>query len=92
MQAKPQNHVTRALEAAFSGHDVVPELPVLERSQVERLEKLYPPRCIGRMENAEEHLRYAGMVELVANLRVRFEQTRTDPEEGDPLLDGESAR
>ncbi|WP_269929950.1 hypothetical protein [Aminobacter sp. HY435] len=92
MQAKPQNHVTRAMEAAFSGHDVLPELPVLERQQIERLERLYPPRCLGRADTVEEHLRYAGMVEFVANLRARFEQVRTDPEEGDPILDGEPAR
>lgn len=87
---RPSNHVTRALEAALSGGDKVPELPLLERSQLERLERLFPPRCLGRMDTTEEHLRYAGMVELVENLRARFEAAHGEDDDGtDPMLDGE---
>lgn len=93
MASKPQNHVTRSLEEFFSGPDVIPSLPVLDRHHIEQLEKLYAPRCLGRTETAEDHLRYAGAVELVARLRARFEDGQGDGAEGgDVLTDGEDAQ
>lgn len=89
MRPRPSNHVTRAMEAARSGDNKVPELPLLDRYQLERLEELYPHRCLGRMDTVEEHLRYAGMVELVDNLRARFEAAHDDDDSTDPLKDGE---
>jgi len=94
MARKPQNHVTRGQDAFLSGEDIKFSLPLLERHHIERLEALFPPRCLGRSENAEEHLRYAGMVELVQNLRIRFDDKHADAgDEGvDPETDGENAQ
>lgn len=92
MASKPQNHVTRSLEEFFSGPDVTPQLPLLDRTQLEQLEALYPPRCLDRSETAEDHLRYAGAVELVQRLRVRFEDKQgVEAEEADPMQAGEDA-
>lgn len=44
--------------------------PTFTEEQVAFLEKLFPPRCVGRRESAEDHLRYAGMVDLVALMRA----------------------
>lgn len=43
--------------------------PTFSDSQVSFLERLYPARCIGRSESAEDHLRHAGMVELIERMR-----------------------
>lgn len=88
---KPQNHVTRQLDAFRSGEDKVAMLPVLERAQMDRLEELYPPRCLARTDTVEDHLRYAGMVELVANLRARRETHEADNTEEPDLAGAERA-
>lgn len=87
MTQRPTNHVTRAIDAFRSGPVV--ELPKLDEAAMLRLEALYPPRCLGRSETVEEHLRYCGMVELVANLRACLEQDDTD--NTDPERYGERA-
>ena len=43
--------------------------PRLTADQVEQLENKFPPRCLGKGESVEDHLRYAGKVELIALLR-----------------------
>jgi hypothetical protein len=43
--------------------------PKFNDVQVEFLEGMFPPRCLGLHESVEDHLRYAGKVELVAVLR-----------------------
>jgi hypothetical protein len=70
-QRKPQNSVTRRTDALMSGIDFTDRLPVLESAKVSVLESLFPPRTKGRSETEDEHLRYAGMVELVERLRAR---------------------
>lgn len=50
-------------------HGKTDHWPTFTEVQVSFLEKLFPPRCVGRRESAEDHLRYAGMVDLVAMLR-----------------------
>lgn len=69
---KPRNHVTDSQQAFFAGPDLVPGLPVLPAEAVEKLEEMFPARCLQRHETAEEHLRYAGKVELVGMLRNRL--------------------
>ncbi len=50
--------------------DLTPEpWPNFTDVQVSFLEKMYPPRCIGREEQIEDHIRYAAKVELIAQLR-----------------------
>ena len=51
-------------------------LPDLSRDLIEDLEENYPPRCKTPEESLEDHLRYAGMVELIDVLRQRHEWTR----------------
>jgi hypothetical protein len=69
---KPRNHVTDSLQAFLAGPDITPDLPVLAAEVVEKLEQMFPPRCLQRNETAEEHLRYAGKVELVEMFRNRL--------------------
>lgn len=78
---RPVNHVTRALDAFRGGPVSSADLPKLDEAQIRRLEELYPPRCLSRSETVEEHLRYCGMAELVANLRARLQS-----EEGEDTL------
>lgn len=70
---RPENHVTRALDA-FRDPQGISHLPILEERQLQVLENLYPPACLGRSDTVEEHLRYAGKVELVASLRAAAER------------------
>lgn len=93
-QPKPTNSVTRRMEAMMSGPDVTDQLPIMESGQVATLEKLYPPRTLGRSESAEEHLRYAGKVELIEGLRARSDNhfanlSADDDGEGDDLAGAE---
>ncbi len=40
------------------------------------LEQHYPPRCKDPTETLEEHLIYAGQVQLITDLRIRFDWTQ----------------
>lgn len=73
-QRKPRNHVTDQQQAFLAGPDLTEKLPVFTRESLEALEALFPPRCLGRGESAEDHLRYAGKAELVEMLRNRHDQ------------------
>jgi hypothetical protein len=39
---------------------------------LDQLEELYPPRCRRPDESEREHERYAGKVDLIAELKARF--------------------
>lgn len=73
------------------------DLPVLDRHQLEKLEKIFPPRCIGAQEDPIAAHRYAAVVELVVRLRNAFEahepvsQSEQGGDHFNPL-DGERAR
>lgn len=43
--------------------------PTFTDPQVAFLERMFPARCLGLREQVEDHLRYAGKVDLVAQLR-----------------------
>lgn len=50
--------------------ELVPEnWPRFTEEQVTFLEKLYPARCISPRETIEDHIRYAGKVDLIASMR-----------------------
>lgn len=51
--------------------------PRFTEEQVAFLEKLYPARCIGTQEQIELHLRYAGKVDLIAQMREHVPGTIT---------------
>jgi hypothetical protein len=51
-------------------------IPNTVESLIRELETLYPPRCILVGERPEDAHRYAGAVELVADLRVRLNWTQ----------------
>lgn len=40
------------------------------------LERNYKPRCLGEQEAVEDHLRYAGKVDLVEQLRSMYENAQ----------------
>lgn len=44
--------------------------PAFTEAQVSFLEELFPARCIGHTESIEDHIRYAGKVDLIAQLRA----------------------
>lgn len=82
-QQKPRNHVTDQQQAFLAGPDLTEKLPVFSRESLEALEGLFPPLCLGRGESVEDHLRYAGKVELVEMLRNRHDQWAQAQVEGD---------
>lgn len=53
-------------------------IPNSAEELIEDLEEHYPPRCIEPMETLEDAHRYAGMVELIQNLRARLEYTKEE--------------
>ena len=71
---KPTNHVTRAIAENLRLIGKQGQMPEVPKALLEYLEKQYPPRCLQATETVEEHLRYAGMVDLVADMRFRFDQ------------------
>lgn len=50
-------------------------LPESVEELLEDLETHYPPRCKDPLETLEQHLNYAGQVQLVADLRIRYDWT-----------------
>jgi hypothetical protein len=59
------------------------DLPVLTREDLTRLQAQFPPRCLGIRETVEDHLRYAGKVELIEALVRRREDILKSPESTD---------
>jgi hypothetical protein len=78
MRDKPQNHVTRAMQFPADqgergrGGGRVPDLT---HQLLDALEERYPPRCLGTQETVEQHLRYAGVVAFIAQLRKEYSDT-----------------
>lgn len=70
-QSKPTNHVTARQDAMFGPLDNTDKLPVLDNETLEQIEAAYPPRTKRRNESNDEHLIYAGKVELIEELRHR---------------------
>ncbi len=62
--------IQEVLKGEGRGPVVWPDIP---EDLVVFLEELYPPRCLERHQTVEDHLRYAGMVELVADMRHHME-------------------
>ncbi len=53
-------------------------LPESVAGLLEDLETHYPPRCKDPSESLEQHLHYAGQVQLIADLRTRYDWTRQE--------------
>jgi hypothetical protein len=51
-------------------------LPDTVEDLIKELETLYPPRCVAVGDTLEAAHRYAGSVELIEALRIRFNWTR----------------
>ena len=51
-------------------------LPETVEALLEDLETHYPPRCKDPSETLEQHCNYAGQVQLIADLRIRYDWTR----------------
>lgn len=74
-------------------------IPYVTESLVEALEALFPPRCLKVGESVEQHLRYAGKVELIALLRANclaspkaLELNEDDDALIDEMVEHEAAR
>lgn len=71
---RPQNHVTRAMDAARMNFAANPDpeggYPYVPAKLLERFEADYPPRCKEIGESDEAHQRYAGVVDFIKNLRA----------------------
>ncbi len=87
---RPHNHVVGRESAVTT-----PQLPLLERHQLERLRRQFPPRCKSPGEDIEQHAHYAGKVSLIADLVAVWRDTQHDDnsleDQMDPLRDGERA-
>jgi hypothetical protein len=68
-QGKPQNHVTRGLEQRGRDRVDASSFPHFPQHLLDALIRLYPPRCLGPGERVEDHLRYAGKVDLIAAIQ-----------------------
>lgn len=52
------------------------EWPDIDGELLAYLEGAYPPRCIQPGERFEDHVRYAGKVELIAAMRSQYDARR----------------
>jgi hypothetical protein len=50
-------------------------LPKDTGTLLDHLDALYPPRCRKPDESEREHERYAGKVDLIAELKARFQRS-----------------
>ena len=90
MVSRPQNHVTKELGQRFL--EKGSPCPDLTEPLLAWLEAHYPARCLGPRETVEDHLRYAGKVELIATLRAQLtERLDTDEHLSPDLLQAVSA-
>lgn len=55
------------------------------RELIEDLEEAFPPQCKDPNESLEQHARYAGRVELISELRTRYDWTQENARAGDLL-------
>jgi hypothetical protein len=70
-------HVSPRLVENLVGPEA--EWPIFTDAQVAWLEKAFPNRVIERHESIEDHIRYAGAVDLITILRSRVPgSVRTD--------------
>jgi hypothetical protein len=51
--------------------------PTFTDAQIGWLEKVFPARCMTRTETVEDHLRYAGAVDLISIMRSRVMDPNT---------------
>jgi hypothetical protein len=66
---------------------VTPEIP---KDLMQWLEASFPPLCFtgNSQEQLMAHVRYSGMVELVARLRGLFDQQEEERQEDQRIMDG----
>jgi hypothetical protein len=86
MATRPQNHVTRAADARRANLETQSPGPGLIPDRViDYYAAAYPPRCIRPGETLEDHLRYAGKVDLVEAMRSHndlYRRPDADPQPG----------
>jgi hypothetical protein len=83
MVTRPSNHVTQDLARRY--REAGASCPDLTEAMLVWLEEYFPARCLGPRETVEDHLRYAGKVELVAVLRAQLNERSEGNEHLDPL-------
>lgn len=87
MTSRPNNHVTRALDARLSAGPAVQwrTMPPVSDDFVAWLQENFSPRCKEPGEDLEAHLHYSGKVDLAATIRLNHEQAKREP--ADLMLD-----
>lgn len=50
---------------------------------IEELEEMFPPACKDPNETLEQHARYAGRVELIEEIRTRYDWTQQNAKVSD---------
>ncbi len=83
---KPYNHVSGGRPQDIAKPKRYADL---SEELLASLEATHPPRCLARDQTVEDHLRYAGKVELIASMRIQFEamlqEQRDAPDENTEL-------
>lgn len=86
LTSRPSNHVTRQLAERFK--ETGAPCPDLTETLLVWLEAAYPPQCYDpQRESLEQHLKYAGKVDLIASLRAQLEARLEGDEHLDPNLE-----
>lgn len=58
--------------------NITTELPDIDEDLLKALERIFPPICYEGHGRIEDHLLYAGKVQLVAELRAQYDQQVAD--------------
>ena len=88
---RPTNHVTREqAQRTASGRLQGAEVPEVPLDLLQALEAAFPPRCYEAKTSLEEHLMYAGKVQLVEALRATYEAQARPDSDGDAYEDSDT--
>ena len=82
---RPPNHVELALQEALGRHLKSPDdEPSWTHEQIAWMQKTFPPRCYrgDGSESLETHLRYAGVVDFIANRVTHYENQKAQGDDG----------
>lgn len=78
LSAPIERHIMDILERSRGEETPWPRVP---EELVAHLERLFPPRCLLHNEKVEDHLRYAGVADLVLDLRWHYERQQAPSED-----------
>lgn len=80
----PPDYIRGLLQGGVRPED----MPVPSEELLSWLERVFPPECYNPREGTlEDHLKYAGKVELIASMRLAASRTSTFYEPPEPLAE-----